>query len=53
MIKIMSVNAGSSSLKYQLVEMPAATQLCSGIIERIGLKDSIFSNIKISYVIFF
>ena len=39
----MSVNAGSSSLKYQLVEMPAATQLCSGIIERIGLKDSIFS----------
>lgn len=43
MIKIMSVNAGSSSLKYQLVEMPAATQLCSGIIERIGLKDSIFS----------
>lgn len=43
MVKIMSVNAGSSSLKYQLIEMPAAKQLCSGVIERIGLKDSIFS----------
>lgn len=43
MVKIMAVNAGSSSLKYQLIEMPATTQLCSGVIERIGLKDSIFS----------
>lgn len=43
MAKIMAVNAGSSSLKYQLLEMPAAEVLCSGVIERIGLKDSIFS----------
>lgn len=43
MSKIMAVNAGSSSLKYQLLEMPAATELCSGIIERIGLNDSIFT----------
>lgn len=42
MAKIMSVNAGSSSLKYQLIEMPAAEVLCTGLIERIGLEDSIF-----------
>ena len=41
MSKIMAVNAGSSSLKYQLIEMPAAEVLCNGIIERIGLNDSI------------
>ncbi|WP_423364550.1 acetate/propionate family kinase [Mycoplasma sp. P36-A1] len=43
MSKIMAVNAGSSSLKYQLLEMPEATELCSGIIERIGINDSIFT----------
>jgi len=43
MSKIMAVNAGSSSLKFQLLEMPAAEELCSGIIERIGLNDSIFT----------
>ncbi|MDF9867593.1 acetate kinase [Bacilli bacterium PM5-3] len=43
MSKIMAVNAGSSSLKYQLIEMPAADVLCSGVIERIGLNDSLFS----------
>lgn len=43
MSKIMAVNAGSSSLKYQLLEMPNATELCSGIIERIGLNDSLFT----------
>lgn len=43
MSKIMAVNAGSSSLKYQLLEMPSADELCSGIIERIGLNDSLFT----------
>lgn len=43
MSKIMAVNAGSSSLKYQLIEMPNENVLCSGIVERIGLNDSIFS----------
>lgn len=43
MSKIMSVNAGSSSLKYQLIEMPAETVLCSGIIDRIGFEDAVFS----------
>ena len=43
MSKIISVNAGSSSLKFQLFEMPQETVLCSGIFERIGLVDGIFS----------
>ncbi len=43
MSKIISVNAGSSSLKFQLFEMPQETVLCSGIFERISLTDGIFS----------
>lgn len=43
MSKIISVNAGSSSLKFQLFEMPEQSVLCSGIFERIGLNDGIFS----------
>ncbi len=43
MTKIISVNAGSSSLKFQLFTMPEETVLCSGIIERIGLSDGIFT----------
>lgn len=43
MSKILSVNAGSSSLKFQLFEMPSEEVLTSGIVERIGFKDGIFS----------
>ena len=43
MTKIISVNAGSSSLKFQLFVMPLETVLCSGIIERIGLTDGVFT----------
>lgn len=35
-MKIMSVNAGSSSLKFQLLEMPAEKLLISGVVEEIG-----------------
>lgn len=42
MTKIISVNAGSSSLKFQLFNMPSEEVLCSGIFERIGLADGIF-----------
>ena len=41
MSKIISVNAGSSSLKFQLFEMDDETIITSGVIERIGLEDSI------------
>jgi acetate kinase len=43
MTKIISVNAGSSSLKFQLFVMPNETVLTSGIIERIGLTDGVFT----------
>ena len=35
-MKIISVNAGSSSLKFKLFEMPSQTVLCEGVYERIG-----------------
>ncbi|MDH6365443.1 acetate kinase [Enterococcus sp. PF1-24] len=34
--KIMAINAGSSSLKFQLYEMPAETLIIKGLFERIG-----------------
>lgn len=42
MSTIISVNAGSSSLKFQLLVMPEETVICSGIVERIGFEDAIF-----------
>ncbi len=43
MSKIIAINAGSSSLKFQLFEMPSETVLTKGLVERIGLEDSIFT----------
>ncbi|MDX8046719.1 acetate kinase [Gracilibacillus sp. S3-1-1] len=43
MQKILSVNAGSSSLKFQLIEMPEENVLSKGLIERIGIADSVFN----------
>lgn len=42
-MKILSVNAGSSSLKFTLYEMPEEELLISGYIEKIGLKDSFWT----------
>lgn len=42
MSKIMAINAGSSSLKFQLLDMPDETVVTKGIVERIGLNDSVF-----------
>jgi len=42
-MKVMAVNAGSSSLKFQLLDMPSEVVLVSGVVERIGLNDSIFT----------
>ncbi|MDQ0222937.1 acetate kinase [Streptococcus moroccensis] len=41
MSKTIAINAGSSSLKWQLYQMPEETVLAKGIIERIGLDDAI------------
>lgn len=46
-MKILSVNAGSSSLKFQLYEMPEEKVLISGLMERIGIGNS-FYTIKIN-----
>ncbi len=37
-MKILVINCGSSSLKYQLMDMTDESVLCKGAIERIGLK---------------
>lgn len=43
MAKIIAINAGSSSLKFQLFEMPSEGVITKGLIERIGLDDSVFN----------
>ena len=42
-MKIVIINSGSSSIKYQLIDMPANEVICSGMIDRIGLESSNFS----------
>ncbi len=46
-MKILSINAGSSSLKFTLFEMDNESSIVSGVFERIGLNDS-FYTIKIN-----
>ncbi|MDN6537958.1 MAG: acetate kinase [Lactococcus sp.] len=41
MSKTIAINAGSSSLKWQLYEMPEETVIAKGLIERIGLPESV------------
>ncbi|WP_156291475.1 acetate kinase [Oceanobacillus salinisoli] len=43
MSNVLAVNAGSSSLKFQLIQMPEEIVAAIGLVERIGLNDSIFS----------
>ncbi len=43
MAKVIAINAGSSSLKFQLFEMPEETVITKGLIERIGLDDAVFN----------
>lgn len=40
-MKILVINCGSSSLKYQLIEMQDKALICKGLVERIGLDGSI------------
>jgi acetate kinase len=39
-MKILIINSGSSSIKYQLMIMPENKVICSGMIDRIGLETS-------------
>lgn len=46
-MKVLSVNAGSSSLKFQMYEMPEEKVIISGVFERIGIENSCYT-IKIN-----
>ena len=46
-MKVLSVNAGSSSLKFQMYEMDNEQVLISGVFERIGMNNS-FYTVKIN-----
>ncbi|MCK8524122.1 acetate kinase [Aquimarina sp. D1M17] len=43
-MKVLVLNSGSSSIKFQLFQMPEEEVICSGLVERIGLDDA-----KITY----
>ena len=42
-MKILSVNAGSSSLKFTLIELPSREVLANGLFEKIGMSDSMYT----------
>lgn len=37
-MNVFVINSGSSSIKYQLIRMPDAAVVCSGLVDRIGLE---------------
>lgn len=43
-MNIFVVNSGSSSIKYQLFQMPKEEPICSGLVERIGLENSVITH---------
>ena len=42
-MKILSVNAGSSSLKFNVIELPERKELISGYFQKVGLSDSFYT----------
>ena len=45
-MKILVLNCGSSSLKYQLIDMSTEEVLCVGLVERIGIEGSVLKQEK-------
>ncbi len=43
-MKVLVLNCGSSSIKYQLIDMKTAIVLAKGVVEKIGLKGSFLKN---------
>ena len=43
-MKILVLNCGSSSIKYQFLDIPQNTVLAKGVVEKIGLKGSFLKN---------
>lgn len=46
-MKILVINCGSSSLKYQILEMTTEALLCKGLVEKIGITGSTITHEKI------
>lgn len=46
-MKVLVINCGSSSLKYQVLEMEHETLLCKGLVERIGMEGSVLTHEKL------
>jgi acetate kinase len=44
-MKILVLNAGSSSLKYQLIDMPAGDVLSKGLVDKIGIEGSVIKHV--------
>ena len=44
MMNIFVLNSGSSSIKYQLFRMPDEEPVCTGLVERIGLENSVITH---------
>ena len=42
-MKILIINSGSSSIKFQLMAMPSETLICTGLVERIGYNDAVLN----------
>lgn len=45
-MKVLVLNCGSSSLKYQLIDMTDESVLCKGLVERIGIDGSVLKHEK-------
>lgn len=43
-MNIFIINSGSSSIKYQFFKMPSEQPICSGLVERIGIENSIITH---------
>lgn len=43
-MNVFVINSGSSSIKYQLIQMPEATVVCSGLVDRIGLEGAVIKH---------
>jgi len=43
-MNIFVINSGSSSIKYQLIQMPTAHLICSGLVERIGFENAVITH---------
>ena len=43
-MKILVINGGSSSFKYQIIDMATNERICQGLVERIGMPEGNFKH---------